>query len=81
MAISSGIGPAANSGRLSQRPVIAVRNTRPSATASNDEAAYGRSLTYCARANPSVCFLPVSRSAGWGSDDHPKSGRNQPCER
>ena len=39
MLISSGSARAARSGRASQRPVIAVRNTLPSATASIDEAA------------------------------------------
>ena len=39
MLISSGSARAASSGRASQRPVIAVRNTLPSATASIEEAA------------------------------------------
>ncbi len=43
--ISSGIAAAARSGRALHSPRIAVRNTWPSATASSDEAAYGRSLT------------------------------------
>ena len=42
----NGSGRRARSGRASQRPDIAVPNTRPSATLMNDEAAYGRSLTY-----------------------------------
>ena len=44
---------AASSGRDSQRPAIAVLNTRDIATASMLEAAYGRSLTYWPRLKPS----------------------------
>lgn len=41
----SGIATPASSGRAVHRPFIAVLKTRPSATASIEDAAYGRSLT------------------------------------
>ncbi len=55
---ASGIGVAASSGRASQRPESAVRKTSPSAVATIDDAAYGRSLTYWPRLKPVVATAP-----------------------
>jgi len=66
-ATSSGIGVAASSGRSFDLACIAVRNTRPMATASSDDAAYGRSLTYCFNENASVARLPRAFTSPIGS--------------
>ena len=49
---SSAAACPASSGRSLLRPVIAVPNILLSATARNDDAAYGRSFTYCESAKP-----------------------------
>ncbi len=66
-AISSGIAVAASSGRSFDLACIAVRKTRPMATASSDDAAYGRSLTYCLSANASVARFPRAFTSPTGS--------------
>ena len=48
--IRNGSGPPARSGRAAHTPRSALVNTVLSATASSEDAAYGRSLTYCASA-------------------------------
>lgn len=52
-ATRSGSGTPSRSGLAAQRPLSAVPQTFPRATASIDDAAYVRSLTYCERANAS----------------------------
>ncbi len=63
---SSSIGPAASSGLALQCPVRAVLKTSASATASIEEAAYGRSLTYCPRLKSGE-DVPRERTSRMGS--------------
>ncbi len=65
--IRSGRASPASPGRVSQTPFMAVRNTVRRATASSEDAAYGRSLTYWASAKsgepPRPLPLPRRTSA------------------
>jgi hypothetical protein len=69
MRTSSGIGVSASSWRSARRPPIAVLNSFPSATLMNEEATYGRSFTYWARAavGDAGPFLPLTRAMGSNS--------------
>ncbi len=63
----SGRVPAASSGKVSLRPPIAVRKTCPSATASIDDDAYGRSFTWCAMLDAPELRKRVERTSAIGS--------------
>ena len=74
-AARAGWGPAASSGRASQRPVSAVRKASLIATASRLEAAYGRSLTYWASSPPPALAVTAVADQGDRVDLEQQRGR------